>query len=236
MATRGEMGQIANSEIKPTVPIGVWREQELKQACEHYGVTQLHFLGYMDGQTTIASQSEAVYRLVKLMRQIKPQVVLTFGPDGVYGHYDHLAVHRWVTAAVELAADAERWPDVGEPHTVAKFYHRAPSEEQRRGMKEQFGYDAVFMDGIPFPFVGYPWEQITTVIDIEDVVETKIKAIRCHASQFPPDWPFFQEGFDWKAHNPNFGTETFILARSDPKITINCPDGAKEDDFFNGLR
>ena len=87
-ATRGEAGQVFDPDIRLTQPIGLLREQEMRNACATYGLSGLHFLGYMDGQTTIAPQSDAVYKVVKLLRQLKPQVVLSFGPEGVYGHYD----------------------------------------------------------------------------------------------------------------------------------------------------
>ncbi|HXV97427.1 MAG TPA: PIG-L family deacetylase, partial [Anaerolineae bacterium] len=119
IATLGEAGRMADPTVSLTQPLDVIREQELRCACVSYGVENLHLLGYMDGQTTIASQSAAVYKIVRLLRQLKPQVVVSFGPEGVYGHYDHLAVHRWATAAVQLAGEAEWWPGAGPAHQVA---------------------------------------------------------------------------------------------------------------------
>jgi LmbE family N-acetylglucosaminyl deacetylase len=116
------------------------RERELRCACANSGVNQLHLLGFIDGQTTVAPQSVAVHRLVSLLRQIKPQVVISFGPDGIYGHYDHLAVHRWVTAAIQLAAQAKPWPETGRPHQVAKFYHRTTPAAQIEYIKNHWAH------------------------------------------------------------------------------------------------
>ena len=80
-ATLGEVGRIANPDINVDRPLGAWREQELRCACECYGIKMLHLLGYMDGQTTVVPQSGAVYKIVELLRAIKPQVVITFGPE-----------------------------------------------------------------------------------------------------------------------------------------------------------
>jgi LmbE family N-acetylglucosaminyl deacetylase len=235
MATRGEAGQVFDPTIRLTQPIGLLREQEMRSACETYGLNGLHFLGYMDGQTTIVPQNDAVYKVVKLLRQLKPQVVLSFGPEGVYGHYDHLAVHRWATAAVQLAAEADRWPELGPAHDVAKFYHRAMPEELVQRMEAINGRSFVPMDGIPFSFLGYPMEAITTVIDVGDYAELKLKGIRCHASQLRPENPYLQPDFN-VVEQPWFSQETFILARRRPDILAPPAGNGKEDDFFVGLR
>jgi LmbE family N-acetylglucosaminyl deacetylase len=230
-ATLGEAGQIANPQMTFAQPISVVREQELRCACQHYGVKELHLLGYIDGQTTIVPQNEAVYKIVKLLRSIKPQVVITFGPDGVYGHYDHLAVHRWATAAVKLAAENECWEEAGPVHRVSKLYYRTLPQEQVDAMIKMMGRDYVPMDGIPFPFVGYPMEQITTVIDVSKYIRAKLRGIRCHASQLGPDM------YPEDAEPDEFLTkETYILAQCNPSLQTAIAGGQKEDDLFAGLR
>jgi N-acetyl-1-D-myo-inositol-2-amino-2-deoxy-alpha-D-glucopyranoside deacetylase len=169
------------------------------------------------------------------LRQLKPQVVLSFGPEGVYGHYDHLAVHRWATAAVQFAAEAGRWPELGPAHDVAKFYHRAMPQELVQRMEAINGRSFVPIDGIPFSFWGYPMETITTVIDVRDYAEHKLKGIRCHASQLRPENPYLQPDFN-VVDQPWFCRETFILARRRPDIPAPSTANGKEDDFFVGLR
>jgi len=234
-ATLGEAGRIANPALKVDCPLGAWRERELRCACENYGITALHLLGYMDGQTTVVPQSGAVYKIVALLRRFKPQVVISFGPEGIYGHYDHLAVHRWATAAVELAAQTECWVGTGPPHQVAKFYHRAMFEEQVAQIEEIYGSSFVLIDGVPFPFSGYPAEKITTVIDVSAYAQTKLAGIRCHASQLSPEIPYLRADFD-PAGQPWFNQEAFILARSWTEIWPALPPGPKEADLFAGLR
>ena len=233
-ATLGEAGQVANPNIELTEPLGVVRERELRNACACYGVT-LHLLGYTDGQTTIAPQMVAVYKIVKLLRHLKPQVVMSFGPEGIYGHYDHLAVHRWATAAVELASKSDWWPDAGPPYEVAKFYHRAMLEEQVAQLEQINGRNFVSIDGIPFPFSGYPEERITTIIDVREYAQAKLEGIRCHASQVHPESPYLREDFD-PADQPWFGKEAFILARRRADIELRMPADGKEDDLFAGVR
>jgi LmbE family N-acetylglucosaminyl deacetylase len=234
MATRGEAGRVANPEISLTGPMSALRERELRCACETYGLKQLHFLEYVDSHTAIVPLREAVFKLVRLFRQLKPQVVLSFGPEGIYGHFDHLAVHRWTIAAVELAAEAERWPEAGPAHQVAKLYYRAMPQEQVDQMQERFGRTAVSMDGIPFPFVGYPSDQITTVVNTRNYARIKARAIRCHASQIAPESPLLQPNFDPEA-NVWFHQETYVLAKT-WGLPSTLPGHDKENDLFAGLR
>jgi LmbE family N-acetylglucosaminyl deacetylase len=236
VATLGEVGELANPDLRSLdQPLGILREHELRCACDNYGVVGLHLLGYIDGQTTVVPQSDAVYKIVRLLRQIRPQVVVSFGPEGIYGHYDHLAVHRWATAAVQFAADTGRWPEAGPAHRVAKFYHRAMPQDQVDRIEEPGGRRSVPIDGIPFPFVGYPLERITTIIDVRDYVATKLRGIRCHASQLNPASPYLQAEFDEPA-NPWFWQETFILAQYRPELLSTPLPAGKENDLFAGLR
>jgi LmbE family N-acetylglucosaminyl deacetylase len=230
MATRGEAGQIANPEVETVTPLSVLREEELRCACEQYGLKELHLMGYIDGQTAIVPPSEPVFRLVKILRQLKPQVVISFGPDGIYGHFDHVAVHRWTAAAIMLASQVEKWPGAGPPHQVNKFYYRAMSLDQVEQMQTVSGRTAVDMGGVPFAFTGYPPEQITTVIDVKPYVRTKLKAIRCHRSQMSPDFQMTQKEFD-PEQDKWFWQETFILARANG---VGEQNGI-ETDLFQGV-
>ncbi|HMR64164.1 MAG TPA: PIG-L family deacetylase [Anaerolineae bacterium] len=229
IATRGEAGRVANPNVNTVQPFGLQRELELRRACEIYGAT-LHLLGYIDGQTPMVPPAEAVFKIVKILRAVKPQVVIGFGPDGIYGHYDHLVAHRWASAAVSLAAEADRWPEAGPPHQVAKFYYRALPQAQVDNMVERVGYNTVDMGGVPFPFVGFEPEQITTVIDVQGYARQKLQAIRCHASQLSPETPLLQSDFDPLAHEW-FHEETFILAQPSGLLS-----NSEEDDLFAGVR
>lgn len=233
-ATLGEAGRIADPAIELTEPISVLRERELRAACEQYGEIQLHLLGYLDGQTAIVPPSGAVYKIIKLIRHHRPQVVISFGPEGIYGHFDHLVVHRWACAAVKLAAETDKWPEIGPPHQVAKFYYRAMAQTQVDQMAEAFGRDFVWMDGtVPFPFVGYPVDQITTVIDVRDYAQAKIDGVLCHASQLDPTMPYLQDDFE-ALDDSGFWQETFILAETHLPPTM--APGQPETDLFAGLR
>jgi LmbE family N-acetylglucosaminyl deacetylase len=232
-ATRGEAGKIAESDLATTANLPFVREQELSCACKVYGIHPPLFLDYVDGQLPIVHQGQAVGKVVRIIRELRPHVLVTFGPDGIYGHYDHIAVHRWATIAVGLAADPECFPDqlagTCQPHQVDKLYLRVMPEEQVAAMAEGGMPAAVTMDGVPFPFLGRRREDITTVIDVTDFVEVKVRGILCHATQVGRN-SSFADVPEEVIRTPWFVEEHFILARS----TVSRPEGI-ETDLFAGL-
>jgi LmbE family N-acetylglucosaminyl deacetylase len=232
-ATRGEAGEVrdASSATKANLPLV--REQELRCACDIYGIHPPRFLDYVDGQLAIAHQGQAVGKLVRIIRELKPHVLVSFGPDGIYGHYDHIAVHRWTTIAYDLAADEDCFPDqisgTCMPHQPSKLYYQVLSEEVLAVMSPEGKPAAVMMDGVPFPMVGYSRDEITTVIDIGQYVEAKLRGLQCHASQIDSSTPP-EEAVEMTS-SPLFRQETYILARAN----VGWPD-AVETDLFHGLR
>ncbi len=233
-ATRGEAGESVVPDLTTPANLPLVREHELRCACEIYGIHPPLFLDYPDGLLPIIHQGQAVGKLVRLIRELKPQVLVTFGPEGIYGHYDHLAVHRWATIAFDLAADPGCFPDRpgGEctPHQIDKLYYRVLSRESLDGMSEKEGLAAVTMDGVPFPMVAYPEGEISTVIDVGEFVEMKLRGLQCHVSQVGYGGPF-GETPDEVLQEPWFRQETFLLARS----TLG-PAVEAETDLFAGLR
>ena len=232
-ATRGEAGQISEANLATSANLPFVREQELRCACGAYGIHPPVFLDYVDGQLTIVHQGQAVGKLVRIIRDLRPQVLVTFGPDGIYGHYDHIAVHRWATIAVELAADPGCFPDqlAGscQLHRVSKLYYRSLLREHVAQMAEE-GMAAVMMDGVPFPFVGLPEGEITTVVDVADYAQQKLQGMFCHATQVGEDWRS-PEAIEETLAGSWFRSEHFILARSE----VGWPEEV-ERDLFRGLR
>lgn len=231
-ATRGEAGEIAEPDMATKANLPMVRERELRCACQQYGAHPPHFLDYLDGQLTVVHQGQAVGKLVRLIRQLKPDVLVTFGPDGIYGHYDHIAVHRWATIAWDLAADPDCFPDLDlcEPHQVQKLYYRVSSQESLDARRQNGQRPAVMMDGVPFPFAGVPIDQITTVIDVSDFADAKLRGILCHATQIGRNNRYVKTP-DEVLIDPWFRQETFALART----TAAWPEGV-ERDLFAGLR
>ena len=227
-ATRGEAGEISIPSLATKANLAYVREQELRCACQAYGIHPPIFLDYVDGQMTIVNQGQAVAKLVRIIRELRPQVLITFGPEGIYGHYDHIVAHRWATIAAELSADAACFPEqvagTCQPHAIDKLYFSVLSEEAAAALGENGKPMAVMMDGVPFYMASYKPGQITTVIDISAHVEAKLRAVHCHATQtgagrFADDLEMMQ--------NPLFCRETFILSRS----SVGWAEDAETDLF-----
>jgi LmbE family N-acetylglucosaminyl deacetylase len=228
-ATRGEAGGISAPGTATASNLPEVRERELRCACEAYGAQPPLFLDYADGHLPIVHQGQAVGKLVRIIRDIRPQVVITFGPDGVYGHYDHIGVHRWTTIAVDLSADPACFPDHDggscKPFRVSKLYYLALPEEQVARMARE-GMAAVMMDGVPFPFVGRSEGEITTVVDVADYAEAKLRGILCHTTQIAEDQRTPQ-AIEETMGDEAFGAEHFVLAHS----TVGWPSEVETDLF-----
>src|SRR3954447_8224298 len=104
-ATRGEAGEIADPSLATKEMLGAVREGELRHAMAAVGVDDVRFLDYLDGRLPEADPAEAVTKIVRHLRAFRPDVVVTFPPNGGYGHVDHIAIHHLTLAALSAAAD-----------------------------------------------------------------------------------------------------------------------------------
>ncbi len=110
-ATRGEAGQIQDAHAATRQTLGAVREQELRDACAHLGVTRVECLDYGDGRLSEVGEMRLAYDVAARIRDFKPDVVVTFGPDGGYGHPDHVTISAATTRACEMVArDGGRAP------------------------------------------------------------------------------------------------------------------------------
>ena len=184
-ASRGERGWAGPEGQDPGLErLGQIRTSELEDAVEVLGMQGLHFLDYIDGDVDQADHAEVTGRVVTHIRRIKPQVVVTFPPDGNYGHPDHIAIGQFTCAAVMCAADSSfKDPKNLAPHRTSKLYYMVDGENF---------IDLVtpFVGEIDFP-VGdqmrgeVPWKEwmITTRIDMAAYCKAAWRAIQCHQSQ-----------------------------------------------------
>ena len=122
-ATRGERGWPGRPEDYPGLQeLGRIREAELRWAAENLGVREVSFLDYVDGDLDQADPSQVIGQIAAQLRRVRPHVVVTFGPDGIYGHPDHIAISQFTTAATVAAADAGYGAGDLPPHRVSKLY------------------------------------------------------------------------------------------------------------------
>lgn len=182
-ATRGERGwPMERGDYPGPAALGRRREDELRKAAAILGIREVAFLDYMDGDLDQAPVAEAIARIVRHLRQARPQVVVTFSPDGAYGHPDHIAISQFTQAAVVCAADAT-YGDGLPPHRVQKLYYKVWTREELSLYEARVGDIGIDVDGERRRQVSWETWAISTWVDADAHWETAWQAIACHASQ-----------------------------------------------------
>jgi N-acetyl-1-D-myo-inositol-2-amino-2-deoxy-alpha-D-glucopyranoside deacetylase len=262
--TAGEMGEVLVPDLAHLAAdrddlLGQHRRDELADAMRILGVTDHRFLGgfgryrdsgmkwHEDGHAVPADDihDNAFWNvdlivptddLVAVVREVRPQVLVTYDQFGNYGHPDHVQAHRVATYAVALAAVPSYRPDLGEPWDVAKVYWNATPESALRdsiralreaGDTETFG--RMDPEGDLGPFTT-PDELISCVVDGGEHAETKIAAMKAHRTQIEEDGPFFAMGDS--IGTAFWGSESYRLAKGVPGPV---DDRGLETDLFAGL-
>src|SRR3954464_10489865 len=129
-ATRGDAGRYrghpaSHPEHPGATALAAIREAELRAAASVLGVREVTLLDYHDQHLDRASPQEAIATIASHLKRVRPDVVVTFGPDGAYGHPDHIAISQLTTAAILAAARPPTPSDGGDalPHLVSKLYY-----------------------------------------------------------------------------------------------------------------
>jgi LmbE family N-acetylglucosaminyl deacetylase len=191
-ATRGDGGRYRghradDSRHPGRAALATIREAELRAAASVLGVREVSLLDYSDQQLDRATPREAVASIVGHLRRVRPDVVVTFGPDGAYGHPDHVAISQFTTAATVAAADAAFALDGAvaamAPHAVSKLYYIAWPESTWAAYQAAFRTLISTVDGVERQATPWPDWAITTVIDTRDWWSTVWRAVSCHESQ-----------------------------------------------------
>jgi LmbE family N-acetylglucosaminyl deacetylase len=229
-ATRGQIGWQGAEEENPGMKqLGNIREAELLAAAKVLGIKEVHLLDYMDGELDQAEPNAIVARLAQLLREIRPQVVITFGPDGSYGHPDHIAISQFTAAAILRAADPNYSAGNKPIHAVSKFYYRVWTLAEQNFYERVFGDLVMLVDGESRTFISWDEWAITTRIDARKYWSTVWEAVGCHQSQLPAYSAFARLTED--EHRALWGRNGYYRVFS----TVN--GGRKpEDDLFEGLR
>ncbi len=233
-ATRGEAGQISDPALATPETLGQVREQELRLACSLLGLKELRFLDYVDGTLPGIDQQECTGKMVRAIRELQPQVIFTFGPDGVYGHPDHVAVSGMATAAFKSAGDPAAFPEQLaeglQPWSPLKLYYHGAVRERFQRMGEwaaQFMPDATWSTW-DWQNFGVPESRITTCLDVGAHVDTKLEAIAAHQTQIQPNDPFAVLPQDLLKEF--LREECYVLAESQVG-----PAEGRESDLFRGV-
>jgi N-acetyl-1-D-myo-inositol-2-amino-2-deoxy-alpha-D-glucopyranoside deacetylase len=262
--TGGEMGEILVPELEHMAAdkddtLADQRRIELDNAMKQLGVTDHRYLGgfgtyrdsgmqwHEDGHAVAADTihenafwhadlTEAAAHLVGVIREVRPQVLVTYDEFGGYGHPDHIQAHRVATYAAALAAVPSYRKDLGEAHDIAKVYWGAMSESRMRaGLRllrdsgDTTTFEGMDPDGPLPPFIT-PDENLSAMVDGTEYHDQKMAALAAHATQITTDGPFF-------ALSNNLGTtawglEFYRIAKGE-RGPLN-EDGLEED-LFAGL-
>ncbi len=253
--TLGEEGEVLVPDLAHLAAdrdggLGQHRISELATAMEALGVRDHRYLGgpghYRDsgmmGLPTNdrpdcfwrADLDEAAGLLVEVIREMRPQVVVTYDENGGYGHPDHIQAHRVAMRGVELAADPSF--GTGPPWEVAKIYWNViPESRLREGIRRlrEAGDTTTFEEMDPdgdIPMTT-PDALVTTAVDAMDQVGAKLAAMRAHATQITVDGPFF--ALSNNLGNEVWGVEFYRRVRGEAGGDVDA-DG-RETDLFGGL-
>ncbi|TMM38464.1 MAG: mycothiol conjugate amidase Mca [Actinobacteria bacterium] len=245
--TGGERGSVLNPKLdRPEVwqQITELRRLEMERARQILGVRQA-WLGFVDsglpegdpppplpdGCFAVQEVDVAAERLVKVIREHRPHVVLTYDENGGYPHPDHIMTHKISLVAFDAAGDPERYPDAGEPWQPLKLYYHMWARARWFAIHE-----AMLAAGMESPFTEWieraaDWpdrdDRITTRVECGDWFETRDDALRAHATQVDPD------GFWFKAP---LNIQREVWPTEDYELVRSFVDGATpEDDLFAGV-
>lgn len=207
---------------------GKLREGELMAAAKILGVCEVSFLDYMDLALDQADPLEVIGKITQHVRRIRPQVVISFGSDGAYGHPDHIAISQFTGAALVAAADPD-YANSNPPHRVAKLYHMALIQEQALLYQQTFGDITMEIDGVPRTVHVWPDWSISAWVEAEAYWPTVWQAVLCHQSQLPGYGRLatFSEAHHRKLWNHQTYYRVYSLVNG---------GRALERDLFEGLR
>lgn len=222
-ATRGEAGHTRTPGLATADTMGAVRAQELRAACAALGIHPPRFLDYRDGALADVNLEEAVGRIVRVIREVRPDVVITLGADGVYGHPDHIALHRLVTPAFRSAGGGTRFPaaEFGSPWEPRRLFWTAYPRGLFRPMWEHLLHTdlADAMRHVNPDHLGVGADEFHAVIDVRAFVPAKLAALRAHRTQIDPGDPL--SVFPAGILAQTLDTERFTLAFADrPAVAL----------------
>jgi mycothiol S-conjugate amidase len=247
--TGGEAGSILNPAMdRPEVlaDMPAVRRAEMARAAEILGVAH-RWLGYVDsglpegdpapplpeGCFALVDVEEATASLVRLVREFRPHVVVTYDENGGYPHPDHIKTHVISVAAFDAAADPGRFPDAGHPWQPLKLYYSHGFSKSRLTAFDQ----ALRERGLGSPYTEWlanwpddrpdPGERVTTRVWCADHFDVRDKALLAHETQIDPTSRWFLVPLD--IQREVWPTEDYELVRS----LVDTPD--QEDDLFAGI-
>lgn len=241
-ATRGEVGEIAPETGATPETLGQYREQELRAACAALGVTDVRFLPFRDSGMAGTPENDdtrslhralagdVVRLIVRAIRELRPEAVVTWDETGGYGHPDHIKVHQCATAASDAAADAAQYAGEGADwRTPALCYGMIPVAAFESAMQEmqRRGLDLGEPPGDVDAMRRLDHRAPNCVIDVSAQYDRKMRALAAHRTQVDSFGPLARMPEDLQ--RSIFSREHLYRAR--PPVA----DGIVLDGIFSGL-
>ncbi|WBT09646.1 mycothiol conjugate amidase Mca [Corynebacterium sp. SCR221107] len=247
--TGGERGDVLNPAMdRPVVKenIGAIRREEMANAIKALGVEH-EWLGYVDsglpegdplpplpeGSFALADTEEVVQKVVKVIREFRPHVIITYDENGGYPHPDHLKVHEVSMIAWEKSGEQDYHPELGQAWTPLKLYYTHGFIRQRM----QMFHDLLVEQGKESPYAEIldRWKanqadtmaRVTTQVNVERWFDRRDAALKAHATQIDPAGTFFATPVE--VQRRLWPTEEFELAKT--RVSTSLP----EDDLFAGI-
>ncbi|MEU3620842.1 mycothiol conjugate amidase Mca [Amycolatopsis coloradensis] len=248
--TGGEAGSVLNPAMdRPDVLANMTdiRREEMARAAKILGVSHV-WLGFLDsglpegdplppvpeGSFAVIPLEESTGALVKVIREFRPHVIVTYDENGGYPHPDHIRTHEISVAAFDAAGEAERYPDEGEPWQPLKLYYVHGFSRARMTVF----HEGLLARGLESPYEEWlkSWdpekadvmERVTTRVECGDYFEQRDEALKAHATQIDPNSRWFAVPRDLQREV--WPTEEYELVRSLVDSTL------PEDDLFAGLK
>ncbi|MFD6066669.1 MULTISPECIES: mycothiol conjugate amidase Mca [Amycolatopsis] len=248
--TGGEAGSVLNPAMdRPEVVANMTeiRREEMARAAKILGVSHT-WLGFIDsglpegdplppvpeGSFAVIPLEESTGALVKVIREFRPHVIVTYDENGGYPHPDHIRTHEISVAAFDAAGEKERYPDAGEPWQPMKLYYVHGFSRARMTVF----HEALLARGLESPYEEWlkSWdpekadvmERVTTRVECGDYFEQRDEALKAHATQIDPNSRWFAVPRDLQREV--WPTEEYELVRSLVDSTL------PEDDLFAGLK
>lgn len=181
-------GEASTNQGDPSSPIprerlGDVRAAELAESGRRIGLRSTTCFTYPDGALAQQPAADVIREIVRWLRSTRPHVVITWGPDGGYGHPDHIAAGELALRAIELAGVAHHEPELGEHVHVRRCYRMVTPLESLDRLAEQAPDFAAYMATLPTKPRRWTREMLGAAIDIRKVTDRKWHAMRAHESQ-----------------------------------------------------
>ena len=212
--TEGEKGWAGvDDKIIPRELVGPTRARELAEAGRRMGLASVTCLRYPDGGLAEVNGDWVVRDIVRWLRRVRPDVVITWGPDGGYGHPDHIAAGELALRAIELAGMQRHEPELGAHWHAKRCYRYVAAAELIDRLSSLMPAFAKYIETLAVRPQRWTRERLGAVIDVREVLDAKVHAMEAHQTQ-APDLAMWAKA---RAEVPEiFTEETFIREYPEP--------------------